>query len=252
MPKSISGRKFRRNVERVNIALRNYLEDPKDQDNIHEIRTAIRRLDSSFSLQPKKVRSRYKTVMHGYKDLLSANSKVRDCDIITGKLKAMDFSETAELQAIKKTELARAVRLASSLKELSPNMLDRPEEKRLNKVADRLFSKIKKALPSVLADSTKVDELHRLRRDFRRLRHVTDLVPSNSRKDYLRRLSKITGKDISLGEVQDLLGSIHDCDITIDYLRGIGAVQLMNRELLNRKKMYEEFTTYMKSRSESH
>jgi hypothetical protein len=61
----------------------------------------------------------------------------------------------------------------------------------------------------------------------------------------MKKLQKATGKDVPLEELQDLLGSIHDCDITIEYLRGKGDRQVLGKEVASRMRLYKKFVRYM-------
>ena len=64
---------------------------------------------------------------------------------------------------------------------------------------------------------------------------------------YMKKLVRATGKNMGLAELQDLLGSIHDCDITIEYLKSRpDAMRLLDRERGNRKRLYQKFVRYMK------
>ena len=66
------------NVQRVDKRLNDYLKDP-NENNIHDIRTAIRRLDASFGSLPKKERN--KNNIHDYintaKRLFKINNQIR-------------------------------------------------------------------------------------------------------------------------------------------------------------------------------
>ena len=80
--------KLQENVQKVDNRVNNYLADP-NEDNIHDIRTAIRKLDASFRSLPKKVRKRTRVSNYitASKRLFKINSQIRDYDIIYGKLK---------------------------------------------------------------------------------------------------------------------------------------------------------------------
>ena len=43
---------FDKNIQRVSIRAQNYLKHPNDE-NIHDMRTSIRRLDASYRILPK-------------------------------------------------------------------------------------------------------------------------------------------------------------------------------------------------------
>jgi CHAD domain-containing protein len=237
------GRKFRQNLWRVDKRLKAYLEDSESEKNIHDVRVAIRRLDATFSLLPKKVRKRRRSRIEKYKEFLKASSKARDCDIIAGRISALGELETAGLQRKKKAELAKATKLARPLKKLQAMQLGAPDGKRVDKVVRRLIRRIRKVEPLVLSDSSKVEELHRLRKDFRRLRYVLELVPAEDRKRYVKNAS---GRDMELNDLQALLGLIHDSDIIIEYLRSKGNEQLLKKEIGNRMQLYKKFVGFMK------
>ena len=247
MAKPAFGQKFRQNVKRVGRRLKAYLADPESEKNIHDVRTAIRRLDATFPLLPKKVRRRHRGSIEKYRAFLKASSNARDCDIIAGRISTLGNLDTTDLQKKKKAELAKATRLARPLKK-SPAMrlAGAPDSKRIGKVVHRLAGRIGKMLPVVLSDSSKVEELHRLRKDFRKMRYVLEMVPAGDRKGYVKKAFRITGRDIALKELQALLGLIHDSDITIEYLRGKGDRQFLKKEVANRMQLYKKFVRHMK------
>ncbi|HEX2014418.1 MAG TPA: CHAD domain-containing protein [Nitrososphaera sp.] len=243
MAKSAFERKFRQNQRRVNRRLREYIADPGNEKNIHDVRVSIRRLDATFSLLPKKARRRHRAGIEKYRAFLKASSKARDCDIIAGRLSALGDLDTGDLQRKKRAELAKATRLARLLKKLPAIKLgDAPDSKRVTKVVRRIAERICRTMPSVLSDSSKIEELHRLRKDFRKLRYVLEMVPAGERKGYLK---KAIGREVGLKELQALLGLIHDSDITIEYLRGRGSMQLSSKETTSRMQLYKKFVRYM-------
>jgi CHAD domain-containing protein len=243
MAKSVFGRKFRQNLKRGDKRLKDYLADPENVDNIHDVRVSIRKLDSMFSLLPKKARRRYRGSIEKYRKFLKASSNARDCDIIASRISMLGDLDTTDLQKKKKAELAKATKLARLLKKLPPMRLAGVlDGNRVDKVVRRLTERIRKVLPTVLSDSSKVEELHRLRKDFRKMRYVIEMVPAGDRKRYMKK----AGRDIALKELQALLGLIHDSDITIEYLRSKGNRQFLNRELGNRMQLYKKFNRYMK------
>ena len=246
MAKTIFERKFGQNLRRVNKRLETYLADPENEENIHDIRTSIRRMDATFSLLPKKIRKRYRGKIRSYRELLRANSKARDYDIISGRLKLMQASGMeAELNGKKKAELARAVRLARSLKKLPQLQFGPADEDRLDKISGRLVKRISQSIPIVLSDGSKVDELHRMRRNFRKLRYTLDVVPPEMKKKYKNSVHKIIGRGVVFRELQDTLGSIHDCDITIEYLKTVNANQILDLVISSRRQLYEKFVKYI-------
>jgi CHAD domain-containing protein len=82
--------KMEENVKRVEDRLNDYIKD-SNENNIHDIRTATRRLDASFISLPKKMRR--KTKIRKYvttsKQLFKVNSQVRDYDIFRKATKTL-------------------------------------------------------------------------------------------------------------------------------------------------------------------
>lgn len=240
-------RKFRQNLRHMNRRLRAYLADPENEKNIHDIRTSIRRLDAAFSLLPKKIRRRHLGKLEEYRQFLKASGKARDCDIIAGRIAAFADLDVSDLQKRKRAELARATALARSLKKLRPITPAAPDDERIEKVVSRLVERIGETLPEVLSDSSKVEELHEVRKSFRRLRYIFEMAPAGGRKKHLKNAAKVVGREVDLKELQALLGLIHDSDVTIEYLRGRpDATHILNKEIAVRRQLYKKFVRYMK------
>ena len=79
--------KAERNIRRVDNRLDDYIKNP-NEENIHNIRTAIRRLQATYISLPKKLRKKKKIreFVIKSKELFRINSKIRDYDIISEKL----------------------------------------------------------------------------------------------------------------------------------------------------------------------
>jgi CHAD domain-containing protein len=112
---------------------------------------------------------------------------------------------------------------------------------RYNKVVDKLSNRIEKLFPVVVANSKKEKELHELRKDSKKLRYLLEILPSKSN----RNLSNISDH---LEEIQDILGSIRDIDITIEYIRRIRPsikdkyyTSMINTEEKERQDLYNKF-----------
>ena len=118
--------------------------------------------------------------------------------------------------------------------------------KRYNKLISNFGSRIQLNLPLVMTDADKVNELHEMRKDCKKLRYLLELVPHG----------KSTGKNVSkleeeLENMQDLLGAIHDCDAAVAYLKRQTKRQRRNdiieHIVQERKKRYEDFLIHCKS-----
>jgi CHAD domain-containing protein len=250
--------KFLQNSKRLDKRIKIYLGDPSNEKHIHDVRTSLRRLDTFYSLLPKKLRKRNRKLVEQCKSFFRANSKIRDLDIIRKKIAVLakgapDASKLdLQLQRRRKTELRQALRLAKALgKILSLAIKGIPSskiEKRMNKMIERLTIRIREILPLVLSDNTKKEELHSLRKNCKKLRYVFEVLPESHIKKYGKKLdSTVGGKDLK--EIQEKLGLIHDSDITMDYLQNSRqrlAKQLVNKETAERNNLYIEFVKYMK------
>ena len=264
--------KSERNIQRVSNKLDDYIKQP-NEENIHDIRKAIRRLEASYrSLPSKKVRKKraIKEYMEYSKKLFSINSEIRDLDIISEKLPSNeDHSQQDTIRSIKellskqrKTKLDEAISFALELRKLHVPKLtkmvkisNKRSKKRFNKVISKYAGNIEHHLPIVVSDNKKINELHELRKDCKRLRYLLELLPDYSTGDQSGEnkadISKLITK---LEGVQDILGSIHDYDMMISYLRrrkGVGTRSTLVNSILakinqERQNKYEEFTKFVK------
>ena len=247
------------NVKRVDDRLNDYIKD-SNENNIHDIRTATRRLDASFTSLPKKMRR--KTKIRKYvttsKQLFKVNSQVRDCDIISEKLQKYS-SEPIYTKLVgssntkRKTKLASARKIALSLRDLPVPRVRENEipakqlEIRFNKAVLRLRERIESDLPIVLTNVNKIKELHELRKTCKKLRYLLELTSHQN--------NSINNKEIhavitELEDVQDILGSIHDSDTMIAYLKRVRhldkVTHILHDEISERNKKYEDFIQFCK------
>ena len=252
--------KMEENVKRVDNRVNDYIKD-SNENNIHDIRTAIRRLDAAFSSLPKKLRE--KKMICKYittsKRLFKINSQIRDYDIICEKLEKYSsepiYSKlTDSLNRRRKTKLAKAIKIALSLRDLPvPHISDndiqsKKLEMRYNKVVCRLPERIELDLPVVLTNANKVKELHEMRKDCKKLRYLLELVPHQNNDSIDNR--EIHKTITELEDIQDMLGSIHDIDITIAYLKRARhpneVTHILHDEISERNKKYEDFIQFYK------
>ena len=224
-----------------------YLKDP-NAENVHRLRTATRRYQAASRVLPKTIRMRRKTekTLARIKKLMRVNAAVRDWDIVLSKLSTYKKNPTYEhlmegLRKRRKSNLEEAKKLAVSIqdsprfraraRDLSDSLLQR----RYDKVVAKLASKITKELPLVREDSSKVNELHVVRRDCKQLRYILEMSEFSTPPKPL----------VALRSWQDLLGAIRDHDVMIEYLRQSGEspdIRLaLNKEVENRRNSYLKF-----------
>jgi len=272
--------KSERNIQRVNNKLDDYLKAP-NEEHIHDIRTSIRRLRASYQSLPKSIRNKkkIKKFVAKSKELFSINSKVRDYDIIFEMLSEYVSSEKApkheqqqlsqssraisnllkSLETVRNRELTESKTLAVELRKLSVPKLgdnnisisEKKLKKRFNNVVGKLANTIEKNYPVVLSSSKRLIELHEMRKDCKKLRYLLELLPidrdiKNQDKDKVSQLID------ELEKVQDMLGTIHDYDTTIAYIKKYVENHSKYRSLNNivkyvyedRRKKFEQFIEY--------
>ena len=272
--------KSERNIQRVNNKLDDYLKAP-NEEHIHDIRTSIRRLRASYQSLPKSIRNKkkIKKFVAKSKELFSINSKVRDYDIIFEMLSEYMSSEKApkheqqqlsqssraisnllkSLETVRNRELTESKTLAVELRKLSVpklgdnniNISEKKLKRRFNNVVGKLANTIEKNYPVVLSSSKRLIELHEMRKDCKKLRYLLELLPidrdvKNQDKDKVSQLID------ELEKVQDMLGTIHDYDTTIAYIKKHVENHSKYRSLNNivkyvyedRRKKFEQFIEY--------
>jgi len=250
----------KRNISRVSNKLNDYITNP-DEKNIHDIRTSIRRLDVCYKTLPKKIRNKkqVKTYVDKSRDLFKINSQIRDFDVITDLIRKNN-PENGNGNGVGHTkfENRRASKLKESkvvavgLRKLSVpnvdkgNITARKLTKRYNKLISNFGSRIQLTLPLVMTDADKVNELHEMRKDCKKLRYLLELVPYGKSSD--KNVSKL---EEELENMQDLLGAIHDCDATVAYLKRQTKRQRQNDIIeyivQERKRRYQDFLIHCKS-----
>ncbi len=212
---------LRQRIGNVTNTLQDYLKDT-DQETIHELRVAIRRFIISSQLLPKKIRT--KPRVHRFcivsTELFRINTEIRDSDIIADSLSGYDAQTTEQLvQKLKgerDSKLLEARALALTLAESKPPMVKARDlsrkklQKRFDKTTEKISTRIVERLPIVVSDPKRIEELHSLRKDCKKLRYLLELAPKD--EEVLRQIA-------ILHEWQDTLGSIRDDDITINFLR---------------------------------
>lgn len=269
------------NYEKVLAKLDKYIENP-NEDNIHHMRTSLRRLEAAYQSSPKQIRNKkkIKKFASSAKKLFRINSKIRDIDIILkmladeGKMpqdKLEEFKNHNEYDKQKYLKQAHIIAL-DLRRQIIPNFYHRKKinrsftsksRKRLLKMVRKLKTKIERKIPIVINNEDRILVLHELRKDTKKLRYLIELV---TKRDDERASERYTGdkdSDEQLGEnhhailrelekIQGVLGEIHDYDVTIDYLNQhrLSKSSLISDIIENminvRKKRFNEFVDYNK------
>ena len=262
------------NIKRVYTKLDKYLENPTE-DNIHHMRTSLRRLEATYQSSPKQIRKKkkFKEFASVGKRLFRINSNIRDIDIILEKLakegkmheQQLEHYENPLVQE-KENQLEEARTIALDLRRIIvPSLYDKNKTdknfegnsmKRLAKISRKLKNKIETRIPIVIGDDSKITELHELRKDSKKLRYLIELVTSkeNINENTNVLIDNNNHKILEhLEKIQGMLGDIHDYDIALDYLRQYQASNnpLITSTITNimkvRKAKFDDFVNYGKS-----
>lgn len=246
------------NLQRVNNRVNKYLKSPNAK-HIHDVRTAIRRLDATFMILPKKNRSgsSLSEYVLKCKELFKVNSEIRDLDIIYEKLQKYPSSDqrNSVIESLKETRYANlenAKTIARSIKRIDTikivdriRVTEKELQKKYDRLVSRLISMIESAFPVVLTSPSKLEELHDLRISCKKLKYLLELQ-ADEKKSVLK-----TRK--TLQKLQDILGVIHDYDFTIKYLSSLGQSSLEIQEIIAVEKeercaKFDEFLRFCKRR----
>jgi len=100
-------------------------------------------------------------------------------------------------------------------------------------------------LPVVLTNADKLKELHELRKDSKKLRYLLELS-SHQHKE-------INVMITELEDIQDTLGTIHDSDTMIAYLKRVRNTnkvkQILDDQISERNKKYNDIIQFCKKKS---
>lgn len=246
------------NLQRVNNRVSKYLKTPNAKQ-IHDVRTSIRRLDATYLILPKKNRtgSSLSDYVLKSKEFFKINSEIRDLDIIYEKLQKYPSNAQRNrvieaLKASRDATLERAKTIARSLKSTDTTRIidkigvtEKELQKRYNKMISKLISRIESTFPAVLTNQAKLEELHDLRISCKKLRYLLELLPEDN--------NNVLKTRKTLQKLQDILGTLHDYDFTIEYLSSLGQSSTEIQEIITiekeeRNAKYHEFLRFCRRR----
>ena len=189
-------------------------------DDIHDLRVTARRIQVMRSLLPRGVRAsqtskRFDLLL---KSVLKRTSQLRDIDTLTATLEEHQTSLPGDLLVKlrnQRSDAAAQARAACALLTGAPPPDIDPSEVKGRRLSRRLRKRAKKhgraavgLLSEVLRDESKVDELHSLRLEVKKLRYLLELSDRSPPE-----LAAVT-------RWQESLGAIHDLDVAMDFLQG--------------------------------
>lgn len=241
---------FDKLVIKSNERLENYRKNPTEE-NIHDVRTSIRRLDIAWKILPKKLHhTKADKFITLRKEFFKNNSQIRDLDVIKQKLE----SNTSEdiIQIIKKINkkkqkllesAQKKAEIASKIDTVKIDWRDITHEKlenKFKKITLKLINKIEKTIPIVTSNDKKIKQLHELRKNCKKLRYLLELTNYERSPNFINKMK----------EMQDVLGSVRDCDITINFLskqkKSTILDSIIKSELEKRTNLYKGFVQMQK------
>ena len=187
-------------------------------DDIHDLRVAARRTQVIRRLLPRPVRESQasKGFNLALKSILRGTSQLRDLDTLMDTLRAHNANLPSELlvnlenqrsDAAARAKAVSSVVIDTPVPDLEPPRIrGKKLTRRLRKRAKRRSKTVSRLLAEVLNDEARVEELHTLRKEVKKLRYLLELSDGSS-------------SDLpALTRVQDSLGAIHDLDVAVSYL----------------------------------
>ena len=231
-------REYESITKAVRDSLRAYLGEPNDR-NTHVLRRHLRRLDAALRVLPKRARGEEKSLdryQRRCRKLLRATSRVRDLDMIARRLRAegTDASLAAIVKKVKterRKEVADSMKAAWKLFETKAPKLEAATVAGVDTQARRVIAdldeEVEKDLSRTTASESRVDELHSLRKGYKKLRYTFELMPPGPERDERSR---------ALHGWQDALGAIRDSDVLIERL-GSEEPNAVTKEVIREEKL---------------
>ena len=194
------------------------LPDHVSAESVHDLRVTIRRVQMMCKLLPRRVRrsrtfSRYNLAA---KSLFKSTTRLRDFDTLAKTLGStkpdltpnlLEYLDKRRMNAIKGTMTAAKVFGGAVSPSVAPSIINGKRlSRRLGRRVRSRSRAIQELLGRVLEDETKVEELHELRKDVKRLRYLLEISDK---------------KPAELGVLerwQDSLGIVHDLDVALRFL----------------------------------
>lgn len=190
------------------------------EEEVHDARTATRRAEACLTLLPKELRGERgcKKLKRAYRKVMEETARVRDIDILRVKLAETAAGKELAKMAAKARGKAvvaarRAIVSAKEVRgpEVRPTDIRRGSlQRRFGKATRGLASDVTKRVSRVVDDPSNVRDLHRLRVDLKRLRYMIEAVTAGS-----------SARLADLEAAQDALGSIHDWDVSVEYVQRV-------------------------------
>ena len=200
--------------------LKLYLNDPTREENIHDLRICIRRIEAAYFILPNYCKTKKsEKYVRQLKKFFSLSSKIRDYDVILAKLNEFAYNQESKLMLTlmrnKLKQISKSIKIAENLSQLKELKIkfSKKSDGKFEKKTLFLIKKFRKHIPIVMKDESKVEELHSMRKTVKKMRYILELKEEEKNQESF--------KDIisHMKQLQKILGEIHDIDIFISYLR---------------------------------
>lgn len=208
---------------------------------VHDLRVATRRMQAIYKILPKEIRE-LESITRSEATLgkiLKATSKLRDRDTLRSTLgphaPSLPQGLLDSLETQRGKDVTESMKALGRLRSVYPATLhlrktnNKALSRSLNTRAEKRETIVRKLLVKVAADESKVEVLHELRKQVKKLRYSLEL--SDKEVPNIPVLTKW----------QEELGKIHDLDVAIDYLHGSGNGTVPGRFTDDRHKSYLRF-----------
>lgn len=239
-------------LKRTNSRVTAFLKDP-DADNVHDLRTSIRRTEALLRLLPKNLRTRPEviTYLRNAKDVFRATTEIRDIDITSvglSKFKSVEgMNELLASNEKKRTFLLRKARKCSAIyqkmnvlriesAQLSQRKLEKRRKKILRRLKDSLIAQSK-----LLLSDRDPEKLHELRKTCKQMRYSLEIDSKDQKK-----LKE------TLVQVQKILGTFMDIHSTLRYTSSssiaVSAKQIISELESDEVRAYESSVDMLKQK----
>ncbi|MDA4121795.1 MAG: CHAD domain-containing protein [Thaumarchaeota archaeon] len=233
-------------MEDLDKHLRKFQKD-QDEDQVHDLRIALRRAQAHVRLLPKGVRKQDTTLKfsESRKEATRLCSRLRDLDVIVARTKGLlstprqnlllaDLRERRRALLKKAEKSARRLRDASLTEDLGEKVGRRQLERRFKSVVSELVEDINRSASFIFEDETNEGELHNLRVGCKKLRYTLEAAGNDKKRENVLKTLELWS---------DTLGEVHDWDVVRAYLRDRApqSKDLIHAATQRRKQKYEGF-----------
>ena len=196
-----------------------YLNDPINEENIHDIRICIRRIESAYFILPNSCKTKKSEIyVKQLKRFFSISNKIRDYDIILKKLNELQYNQESKLMLTlmrnKLKQISKSIKFAKILSKLKEPKIkfSKKSSGKFEKKTLVLIKKFREYVPIVIEDELKVEELHSMRKTIKKIRYILELKEEEHNQESFKDII------LQMKQLQKILGEIHDIDIFVSYL----------------------------------